>query len=75
MRCASAPAPSGQMTEFLRGPAVENIIDPAPEFSWMVHSDKKNTLQVAYQILVAGAPDQLEAGKADLWDSGKGGVG
>lgn len=40
-----------------------------PCFSWMIHSDKKNTYQLQYRILVASSLKLLEEGKADMWDS------
>ncbi|MCJ8210012.1 glycoside hydrolase family 78 protein [Mucilaginibacter sp. RS28] len=43
----------------------------APRLSWVINSDARNTMQTAYQILVASTPEKLAAGKADLWDSGK----
>jgi alpha-L-rhamnosidase len=42
-----------------------------PRLSWQVQSDQRGQSQSAYQILVASSPDNLAAGKADLWDSGK----
>jgi alpha-L-rhamnosidase len=47
-------------------------IDAAqPRLSWMLTADGRGQLQTAYQILVAGTADNLEAGQGDLWDSGK----
>jgi alpha-L-rhamnosidase len=42
-----------------------------PFFGWVVNSDKNNTLQVAYQILVASTPESIKSGVGDMWDSGK----
>ena len=45
-----------------------------PRLSWIVRAtdpDERGRKQTAYQILVAGRPEQLEPGKADCWDSGK----
>jgi alpha-L-rhamnosidase len=42
-----------------------------PEFSWIVPLAGRGRRQSAFQILVASAPERLEPGKADLWDSGK----
>ena len=39
--------------------------------SWQISSDHRNQLQSAYQILVAGNPDDLKTSKNILWDSGK----
>ncbi len=40
-----------------------------PRFSWMTASDKKNTMQTGYQILVASSLDNLNHDKGDVWDS------
>ncbi|MCD7713088.1 MAG: alpha-L-rhamnosidase N-terminal domain-containing protein, partial [Firmicutes bacterium] len=47
------------------------IDNTSPYFSWLLQSDKKNSRQTAYQILVASSEKLLSEGKADLWDSGK----
>lgn len=55
----------------------ENLINPlalqthAPRFSWQLANCQDNTMQTAYRILVASAPELLLPGKADLWDSGE----
>lgn len=56
------------------GSAVERyqvaaIRSACPDLGWVVNSDKANTLQTAYRILVASSPELLMEGKADLWDS------
>lgn len=54
----------------------ENMQNPlglstkSPRFSWQIANAKSNTMQTAYHILVASAPELLAPGKADLWDSG-----
>ncbi|HLP77072.1 MAG TPA: family 78 glycoside hydrolase catalytic domain, partial [Candidatus Paceibacterota bacterium] len=47
------------------------VDDANPRLSWRMEGAEKNLLQSAYQILVASSDDQLEPGKADLWDSGR----
>jgi len=42
-----------------------------PRLSWQLSSELRGQKQTAYQVLVASSPDQLEEGKADLWDSGR----
>ena len=42
-----------------------------PRLSWILNSDERGQRQTAYQILVAGTPENLEAGQGDWWDSGK----
>lgn len=55
---------------------VENLTNPlgisttVPRFSWRITSDKNNTLQTAYRILVASTQHKLEQGEGDLWDTG-----
>ena len=48
----------------------EGIDDAAPRLSWRMEGDQAGLAQSAYQILVATAPELLEEGRADLWDSG-----
>jgi alpha-L-rhamnosidase len=42
-----------------------------PRLSWQLQSKLKNTLQAAYQILVASTPEKLKNNMGDLWDSKK----
>jgi alpha-L-rhamnosidase len=44
---------------------------PQPRLSWVLESNERAQRQSAYQILVASSADKLQAGQADLWDSGK----
>jgi len=58
----------------LRCEAVRNplgIDTPTPHFSWQSDSTERNWFQSAYQILAASSADRLQAGIADVWDSGK----
>jgi len=57
------------MVELLQGPRITNIIDPAPEFGWIVHADETNAKQAAYHIRCAST-EALLAAEVDLWDSG-----
>ena len=45
--------------------------DNKPFFGWYVHDADDDEIQTAYQLLVATTPQQLEPGKADVWDSKK----
>ncbi|MDR0536981.1 MAG: alpha-L-rhamnosidase [Tannerellaceae bacterium] len=47
------------------------IRSPKPMLGWVVNSDKNNTLQTAYRILVASSPTLLAQDNADMWDSGR----
>jgi len=42
-----------------------------PRLSWTLGSDQRGQRQTAYQVLAASSPEQLAAGRGDLWDSGK----
>ena len=42
-----------------------------PRLSWVLESAAKGQRQTAYRILVASKPQLLQAGRADLWDSGE----
>lgn len=56
---------------------VENRVNPAgidaatPRFSWQLISDKRNVLQTAYELRVAGDAASLAKGANDQWSSGK----
>lgn len=55
----------------------EGLVNPrgidclTPRLSWELTSGLKDVQQVAYQIRVASSLEKLNAGEADLWDSGK----
>jgi alpha-L-rhamnosidase len=55
--------------EFLNNPLGIDVQNP--KLSWQIHSEQKNILQTAYQVLVATDPELLNDDKADLWNSGK----
>jgi len=42
-----------------------------PFFGWIVNSDQNNTVQIAYQILVASSLENIQKNAGDCWDSGK----
>ena len=42
-----------------------------PRLSWMIHSSQRSENQTAYEVLAASSREQLQPGKADLWDSGR----
>ncbi len=48
-----------------------SIDTPKPRFGWLLQSDRRNQSQSAYQLLVASSAENLHAGRADKWDSGK----
>jgi alpha-L-rhamnosidase len=47
------------------------IDDASPLFSWQLRDSRFGARQSAYQVQVAGNPESLVAGKADVWDSGR----
>ena len=56
---------------------VESATDPlaintrTPRFSWALPLQGRARTQSAYHVFVATAPEKLDAGEADLWDSGR----
>jgi alpha-L-rhamnosidase len=42
-----------------------------PRLSWALESSRRGTRQTAYRILVASRESILQAGRGDLWDSGR----
>ncbi len=61
--------PTQLTTEYAPNPI--NIDTPQPRFGWILESDRRNQSQSAYQLLVASSAENLNAGRADKWDSGK----
>ena len=61
--------PTGLMIEFIREPEQTLILDPNPEFTWVVPSHV--TLQSAFQIQIASTRTLLKKNEADIWDSKK----
>lgn len=49
---------------------VAEIHSSMPYFSWMIVSNKKNTLQSKYRILVASSRSLIDSDTGDVWDSG-----
>jgi alpha-L-rhamnosidase len=79
-----AAAPAGPGSErALEGPGAptllrcEYLVDPLgvdvarPRLSWVVNDPRRGAMQGAYRILVASSRGVLEAGRGDVWDSGK----
>jgi alpha-L-rhamnosidase len=56
-------------TDYVDRPmGLENV---RPHLSWRIESDRRNVRQTAYRILVSSNEEALEAGRGDLWDSGR----
>ncbi len=62
-------APADLRCEHRRDPL--GVDAPRPRLSWALASEGRAVTQGAYRILVARSPQALEAGRGDLWDSGK----
>lgn len=45
--------------------------DRTPSLQWQVESERRGTLQTAYQVRVASTVEGLADGEADVWDSGR----
>jgi alpha-L-rhamnosidase len=54
-----------------------NAVDPlgidasSPQFSWVFNTEGRNFKQLAYQVLVADSPEQLDKMQGNTWNSGK----
>ena len=61
----------------LRNLRVEMLVNPkgidatAPRFSWELAGAQRGLQQTAYEILIASSAENLNRGKADIWNSGK----
>ena len=73
MPVATAGVTVGELRcEYLQNPL--GIDTPQPRLSWILGADKHGARgqgQSAYEIVVAGNRNELDAGRGDLWDSGK----
>src|SRR5512140_947319 len=61
-----ADPPYGLMVEFIREADQVRILDPKPEFTWIVPDNAGN--QTAFQILVSSSLDKAERDEADTWN-------
>jgi alpha-L-rhamnosidase len=62
-------SPTGLMVEFIREPDQVLILDPEPEFSWIVPDNAGR--QSAYQILVSSSKELLLRDIGNLWNGVK----
>lgn len=60
---------SGLHCEYRTNPL--GVGSPKPRLGWVLESNTRGDIQTAYRILAGSAPEKLDEGKADLWDSGK----
>ena len=61
--------PTGLTVEYIRKPFMTQVIDPKPEFSWIVPEEAG--VQRAYQVLVASSKEQIDQNIGDVWNSGR----
>ena len=61
--------PTNLRCEYQLNPLGIDILKP--RLSWITESEQRGQRQTAYAVLVASAPDFLEKGNGDLWESGK----
>jgi len=66
-RCALRP--EDLRCEYFRNPV--GIDEVKPRLSWVLESSRRNQVQSAYQVLVAGDREKLEHNEGNLWDSGR----
>ncbi|MBP6878125.1 MAG: family 78 glycoside hydrolase catalytic domain [Phenylobacterium sp.] len=59
----------GLRTDYVERPL--GVETAQPLLSWRLESSRRGAAQSAYQIQVASSSNALEAGVADLWDSGR----
>jgi len=56
-------------SDYLTNPI--GIDNPAPKLSWILQSDRDNTMQESYEIRAALSPDNLAKKEKQLWNSEK----
>ena len=61
--------PSNLIIEWIRNTAGVTIIDPKPEYGWVVPNGAVS--QSAYQVLVASSEEKINNNIGDVWDSGQ----
>ncbi|OLC06854.1 MAG: alpha-L-rhamnosidase [Gemmatimonadetes bacterium 13_1_40CM_66_11] len=60
---------AGLRVEYLTTPIGIDVVQP--RLSWRIDSNRRNTMQAAYQLQVASSEANLTRGANLLWDSGK----
>jgi alpha-L-rhamnosidase len=61
--------PGTLKSEFLKDPLGIDVVHP--RFSWLINSDRRNTFQSAYEIIVSADEKDIETRKSLLWSTGK----
>jgi len=62
-------APMRQRVEWRVEPVGLDVL--RPRFTWELSGDERAFRQVAYRVLVASSLEALQAGRGDVWDSGR----
>ncbi len=62
-------SPIDLLCEYARDPLGVNTLNP--RLSWTVQHEGRGQYQTAYRIIAASRKEYLNAGTADLWDTGK----
>lgn len=65
----SSLSPVGLRCEYLTDPLGIDVA--RPRLSWTLAATGRGQRQSAYQVLVAGSHEAIEAGQGDLWDTGQ----
>ena len=68
---AIALSPTSLTVEYRTNPIGIDTARPRLSWSMATKAGAKNERQIAYQIIVASSPKQLDANIGDLWNSGK----
>ncbi len=66
---AATATPVRLRCEYLENPL--GMDKATPRLSWQSNNTERNWRQAAYRVLVASSAERLQAGNADIWDSGK----
>jgi len=69
LQAVASATPVHLRCEYLENPL--GLDTAAPHFSWQSDNTERNWSQAAYEVLVAGADENLRVGEGDIWDSGK----
>ena len=67
--CAAAASPCNLSTDYLSAPMGADSAQPS--LSWQMSASRRGAMQTAYQIQVATSTKLLDAGRPDMWDSGR----
>ena len=65
----SVKSPTSLFCEYASNPLGIDVT--LPRFSWILNHPVRGQLQSAYQVLIAGSQENLDAENGDKWDSGK----